>query len=225
MKPLFLSLAFLFTSCLLPAQENSGFGKGEGVTGEVLALAVQTDGQVIIGGAFSAVNGVPRQNLARLKADGTLDATFIPQAVEGPNGPVAALLLLSDGSVIVGGNFATAGNLVRGDLVKFKSDGTADSQFGAMEGGVATNGSVAALALQPDGSIVVGGKFTTFYGQPRRNIAILNADGTVAKSTRESDTLNGVVKALGTGQAGAVFAAGSFSYPGQSAHGILRFGH
>lgn len=225
MKPLLVSLAFLLTSSILPAQEKSTFGKGEGVTGEVLALAVQKDGQVIIGGAFSAVNGVPRQNLARLNADGTLDATFIPQAVEGPNGPVAALLLLPDGSVIVGGNFTSAGNLVRGDLAKYKSDGTADAEFGAMEGGVATNGSVSALALQADGGVVVGGNFTTFYGQPRRNLACLNADGTVAKSSRESNTLSGVVKALGTGQDGAVFAGGSFTFPGQSARGILRLGH
>lgn len=225
MKQLFVSVAFFLTSCILVAQDPPAFGKGEGVTGEVLALALQKDGQVIIGGSFSAVNGVPRQNLARLNADGTLDATFISQAVEGPNGPVAALLLLADGSVIVGGNFTTAGNLVRGDLAKYKSDGTADAQFGAMEGGVATNGSVSALAVQPDGSIIVGGNFTTFYGQPRRNIARLNGDGTVAKSNKVSDTLSGVVKAFGTAQDGAVFAGGSFTFPGQSARGILRLGH
>lgn len=225
MKHLQVALSLILTSCLLPAQDVEAFGKGEGITGEVLALAVQKDGRVVIGGSFTAVNGVPRQNLARLNADGTLDATFIPRTVEGPNGPVAALLVLSDGSVVAGGNFTAAGNLVRGDLVKYKADGTADSAFGGMEGGVATNGSISALTLLPDGSIVVGGSFTTFYGQPRRSIARLNADGTVAKSTRESDTLSGTVKALGTGPEGAVFAGGGFSSPDQSARGILRLGH
>jgi len=222
MNHLFIPLGLLLTTCLLPAQEASAFGKGEGVTGDVLALAVQKDGQVLIGGSFSAVNGVTRQNLARLNEDGTLDKTFIPQAAEGPNGPVSALLLLPDGSLIVGGNFTTAGNLVREDLVKYNPDGTVDRKFGAMEGGVATNGSVSSLALEPDGSIVVGGSFTTFYGQPRHSIARLNADGTVEKSGKESDTLNGRVNALATGREGAVFAAGAFSYPGQNAHGILR---
>lgn len=225
MKHTFALLGLFLASCLLPAQDLSAFRDGEGVTGSVLALVVQKDGQVIIGGAFTAVNGVPRQNLARLNADGTLDAGFIPQAVEGPNGPVAALLLMPDGSVIAGGDFTSAGNLVRGDLVKYKPDGTADAEFGAMEGGVATNGSVSALALQPDGSIVVGGSFTTFYGQPRRGIARLNGDGTVAKAGKESDTLSGKVSALGIGKNGAVFAAGAFSYPGQSARSILWLGH
>lgn len=225
MKQLFVPLGFFLASCLLPAQDVSAFGNGEGVRGEVLAMVVQKDGQIIIGGSFTAVNGVPRQNLARLNVDGTLDAGFIPQAAEGPNGPVNALLLLPDGSLIVGGDFSSAGNLVRGDLIKYKPDGTVDPKFGDMEGGVATNGSVTALALQPDGSMVVGGSFTTFYGQPRRSIARLNADGIVAKSGKESDTLSGKVSALGTGREGAVFAGGSFSYPGQNAHGILRLSH
>ncbi|MFA7234307.1 MAG: delta-60 repeat domain-containing protein [Terrimicrobiaceae bacterium] len=225
MKHIFVPLGLLLASCLLPAQDLSAFGNGEGVTGEVLALVAQKDGQIVLGGSFTAVNGVPRQNLARLNADGTLDAGFISQAAEGPNGPVAALLLLPDGSVIAGGNFTTAGNLVRGDLVKFKPDGTADAEFGAMEGGVATNGSVSALALQPDGSIIVGGSFTTFYGQPRRGVARLNVDGTVAKAGKESETLNGRVRALGTGLEGAVFAGGDFSSPGQLARGILRLSH
>jgi len=225
MKHLFVPLGLLITSCLLPAQDRSAFGNGEGVTGEVLALLVQKDGQIVIGGTFTAVNGVPRQNLARLNADGTLDTGFIPQAAEGPNGPVKTLLLLPDGSLIVGGDFTSAGNLVRGDLVKYKPDGTVDPTFGAMEGGVATNGSVTALALQPDGSIVVGGSFTIFYGQPRHSIARLNSDGTVAKAGKKSDTLNGMVSALGTGREGAVFAGGTFSCPGQNAHGILHLSH
>lgn len=225
MKYFFVPLILLATSALLRAEDRSAFGNGEGVNGEVLALAVQPDGKVVIGGIFTAVNGVTRQNLARLNADGTLDAGFIRQSVEGPNGPVAALLVLPDGSILAGGNFSSVGNLVRGDLVKYTPDGTADAEFGAMEGGVATNGSVSALALQPDGSIVVGGSFTTFYGQPRRSVARLNADGTVAKAGRESDTLSGKVGALGTGQEGAAFAGGSFSSPGQSAHSILRLSH
>ncbi|MFZ4774944.1 MAG: delta-60 repeat domain-containing protein [Terrimicrobiaceae bacterium] len=217
-----IPLCLLLVAQVLPAQDSAAFGRGEGVNGKVLALVAQPDGKVIIGGAFSAVNGVPRQNLARLNPDGTLDAGFISQAVEGPNGPVAALLLFPDGSVLAGGDFTTAGNLVRSDLAKFKADGTADAQFGSLEGGVATNGSVAALILQPDGSIVVGGNFTTFYGQPRRSIARLNADGSVAKASRELETMNGSVNALGVDSQGSVIAGGAFSDPGQNARSILR---
>jgi hypothetical protein len=222
MKPHLVFLGLLLSAAMTFAQDASAFGNGEGVTGQVLALVTQKDGKVIIGGDFSAVNGVPRQNLARLNPDGTLDAGYIPQAVEGPNGPVAALLLLPDGSVLAGGDFTTAGNLIRGDLVKYLPDGTADAKFGDMEGGVATNGSISALALLPDGSVVVGGSFSTFYGQPRRSIARLAPDGTVANPDAASNTLTGSVRALGVGSGSAVIAGGSFSQPSQSAQGLLR---
>ena len=38
---------------------------------------------------------------------------------------------------------------------------------------------VDALAVQPDGKILVGGYFTTLGGQPRNYIGRLNADGTL----------------------------------------------
>lgn len=222
MNRLLLSLALVLWVSPVFSQGESSFGSGEGVNGEVLALAIQPDGKVIIGGAFSAVNGVPRQNLARLNADGSLDTSFIPQAAEGPNGPVLALLLLPDGSVVVGGNFSSAGNLVRADLVKFRSDGSADAGFGAQEGGIATNGSVAALASLPDGSILVGGNFNTFYGKPRRGIAKLGPDGSVAVGPAASSILNGSVAALGVSSQGDPFAAGRFADPSQNARSILR---
>ena len=223
MKHLIFSL-LLLPFCLLPLSgaPDAGFGSGEGVNGEVLCIAVQTDGKAVIGGLFTAVNGVPRQNLARLNPDGSLDKEFISQSVMGPNGVVAALLALPDGSILAGGNFNTACNLQRADLVKFHPDGTADATFGAQEGGVATNGSVAALALLPDGSIVVGGNFSSFYGKPRRGIALLNADGSVAEGPKQAAALSGFIAALGLTPEGEALAVGKFSDPGQTARGILK---
>lgn len=222
MNRLLLSLLLALSVSPVFSQGEPAFGSGEGVNGEVLALVVQPDGKVILGGSFTAVNGVPRQNLARLNPDGSVDVSFIPQASEGPNGPVLALLLLPDGSVVAGGNFSSAGNLVRADLVKFRADGSADAGFGAQEGGIATNGSVAALASLPDGSILVGGNFNTFYGKPRRGIAKLGPDGSVAVGPQASSVLNGSVAALGGGPLGDAFAAGRFTDPSQNARSILR---
>src|SRR5439155_8754311 len=44
--------------------------------GYVFSVAVQSDGKVIIGGGFTTVNGVGRNNLARLDTDGMLDRGF-----------------------------------------------------------------------------------------------------------------------------------------------------
>ncbi|HNU49929.1 MAG TPA: Calx-beta domain-containing protein, partial [Verrucomicrobiota bacterium] len=44
----------------------------------VESVALQPDGKILIGGAFTVVNGVARNRIARLNADGTLDAAFDP---------------------------------------------------------------------------------------------------------------------------------------------------
>ena len=44
------------------------------------ATAVQPDGKLLIGGSFTSVLGVTRNNMARLNTDGTLDTAFNPNA-------------------------------------------------------------------------------------------------------------------------------------------------
>ena len=48
-------------------------------------LATQPDGKVVIGGTFTSVNGVTRNHIARLNADGLLDRTF-QEGMDGTTG-------------------------------------------------------------------------------------------------------------------------------------------
>src|SRR5438105_4143434 len=54
------------------------FNPGTGANAGVQTTAVQSDGKIIIGGYFSNYNGIGRNGIARLNADGSLDATFNP---------------------------------------------------------------------------------------------------------------------------------------------------
>ena len=56
--------------------------------GYVGAVALQEDGKIIIGGSFTAVNEVPRVNLARLNPNGSVDLTWNPPS---PNSPISCL--------------------------------------------------------------------------------------------------------------------------------------
>src|SRR6476619_454851 len=72
----------------------------------VRAIALLPDGKIILGGDFSAFapNGgasINRTYVARLNADGTIDATFDSH----PNGPVHALTVQADGNIVIGGEF------------------------------------------------------------------------------------------------------------------------
>jgi hypothetical protein len=72
-------------------------------------MAVQADGKVLLSGLFTTLqpNGAAapttRNRIARVNADGTLDATFDPNA----NGEVDSVAVQADGKVLLGGQFTT----------------------------------------------------------------------------------------------------------------------
>ena len=134
----------------------------------VNSIAVQTDGRIIIGGAFANLGSSAISNLARLNADGSIDLTFHHAALV--NNAVAVVLIQPDGKIVVGGYSTAVGGF---GIARLNADGSADSTFNATVGGIG----VAALALQPDGKIVVGGDFTLADGQSRSNLVRFNSDG------------------------------------------------
>jgi hypothetical protein len=51
----------------------------------IAALAMQADGKAIIAGGFTALDGVPRANLARLNGDPELSLVSLKLEAEGPS--------------------------------------------------------------------------------------------------------------------------------------------
>ena len=150
----------------------------------VEATAVQPDGKTIIAGSFSSVLGVPRNNIARLNADGTLDTGFNPN----PNafGYISSVALQSDGKVLLGGNFTTLqpndapAATERSYIARVYANGTLDISFDPKP-----NATVYSVAVQADGKVLLGGHFTALrpngaaYATARRHIARVNPDGTL----------------------------------------------
>ena len=160
--------------------------------GRPFAVAVQSDGKVIIAGSFTSVAGVTRLGLARLNTDGTVDLGFDPMC----NGPVRSILVQSDGKIIISGGFsslqpngATTVTL-RNYLARLNSDGTLDTAFNPNP-----NGQIYTMVQQAaDGKIIIGGQFSIISRhnnidpittdtdsdyRSRGNIARLNLDGTL----------------------------------------------
>jgi uncharacterized delta-60 repeat protein len=131
-------------------------------TATVHALAVQSNGQVVLGGSFNYVGGIYRPILVRLNTDGTVDAGFDPGA--GVNNTVAALAVQTNGKIVVGGNFTTFNGIPCNRLLRLNSDGSLDSTFNT---GAGFDGNVTALAIQSDNKILVAsgspGRSTRFW--------------------------------------------------------------
>ncbi|AVP99244.1 hypothetical protein C7S18_19665 [Ahniella affigens] len=77
--------------------------------GEIMDHVQLSDGSFLIGGRFTEIDGVPRSNLARLHADGTLDTEWSMPV----NGDVRALDVRPDGSVYIGGDFSRVNGVPR----------------------------------------------------------------------------------------------------------------
>jgi len=218
-------LLFLLSASVLLAQNdaaNSAFAGGQGVLGQVNAVVIQPDGKVVIGGTFTAVNGTPRWNIARLNADGTLDEGFAKTTKDGVQGEIFALALQKDGHIIAGGLFTQSGKSEAKNLARYTPEGSVDSSFGQVPSGQATNGAVLALACQSNDKIVIGGSFSLVYGQERRGVARLNADGTVDDLKVGDNVVNGTVQALASNSISEVIAGGSFTVSGKTGLGLLQ---
>src|SRR5947209_4590617 len=143
--------------------------------GEVHVAVVQPDGKILIGGSFTTVLGVTRNNIARLNPDGTLDA-FNPNA----NGTVYAIAVQADGKILAGGLFTSIGGQTRNNIARLDATtGLADS-FDPN-----ANGQVDSIAVQADGKILAGGDFSgpnSIGGQTRNYIARLDATTGLADS-------------------------------------------
>ena len=142
---------------------------------QLQALALQPDGQVVVGGSFTLVNGVAHQNLARLTATGQLDASFVsPPTLTGV---VTTLVRQPNGRLLVGSMSSFDGTAAARPLTRVLESGSADASF---QLAFSPGSSVNALLVQPDGRLVVGGSFATIGGQAAAGLARLTAPNVLA---------------------------------------------
>jgi uncharacterized delta-60 repeat protein len=172
--------------------------------GPIYTLGLQRDGQIVAGGAFLQVNGQSRPRLMRVGLNGAPDPHFSP----APNGSVYALLIQPDDKLVAGGAFTLAGGAPRNRAARFYEDGSLDADFAPM-GDENVNQEVMALALQPDGKVVVGGTFTTFDGEERLRLARFWPDGRL--DTGFAPRFNGDVRAIAVQPDGKIIVAGGFT--------------
>ena len=161
---------------------DTSFNPGAGTDNPVFAVAesfVGTDRKFLIGGAFTVFNGVGRNGIARLNNDGSLDLSFNSGA--GADGLVYGLAAYGTntadaGKVIVVGDFTAINGVARSRIARLNVDGSLDLSF---DPGAGANAAVRAVALQPDGRILIGGSFTNCNGVALNRIARLEANGAV----------------------------------------------
>ncbi len=154
---------------------DATFNPGTGPNGSVLSLACQANSQIIVGGSFSSISGVPLNNLARLNSNGSIDASFY-NGIGADNSVNSVMLDPSSGLIYIGGPFDMVNGTHRLGFARLNTDGTVDTSFldtaynqfaglpRLLYDGGSGNGAVYASALQADGNVIVGGSFREVGG-------------------------------------------------------------
>ncbi|HEX8247900.1 MAG TPA: FG-GAP-like repeat-containing protein [Pyrinomonadaceae bacterium] len=208
----------------------------------------QSTGKLIISGAFSSVNGVARQFIARLEPAGNVDLSFtVTDTTVLKVQPDDKILILgfsslqrlnADGSPDNTFNapagvlpntveFDSLGRLLifarladnRWKFARLNANGTLDTEFASPT----ARGAVTGLARRPDGKIVIAGDFNTINNVVRNRIAVLNADGTPDPVFNPNGGFDQIPFGIAAQPDSKIIAAGSFTvYDGMPRTIIVR---
>jgi uncharacterized delta-60 repeat protein len=206
---------------------DAGFTPVIGVSGEALSsvrtIALQGDGKVVIGGVFTNVNGAPRNNLARLNSNGSLDADFDPDVDVTGAGFLAGVYTVavqSGGKILVAGDFTRVHGIARTNLARLNSDGSLDTGFNPGSG---SDFAVTSVAVQSNGKVVIGGFFSRVNDITRNYVARLDRDGNLDTGFDPGLSADDAVYATALQGDGKVLIGGSFTrFAGTSRPGIAR---
>ena len=221
---------------------------GLGFQPQISSIEIQSTGKLIISGAFSSVNGVTRDKLARLETAGNVDLSFTagdsfvlkvqPDDKIITIGFNSVLRLNADGTpdntftapAGVLANVAEIDSLGRilifakfadnkWKFARLNTNGTLDAVFDPP----AARGSVSTLARRPDGKIVIAGDFNRVNGVTRNRIAVLNADGTLDAVFNPNGGFDQIPFGIAVQADNKIIVAGSFTlYDGVPRSIIVR---
>ncbi|WP_429950101.1 IPTL-CTERM sorting domain-containing protein [Comamonas sediminis] len=146
----------------------------------VYQLAIQDDGKIVYAGGTHRYADEIHWRVARLNTDGTLDRSF-QSYVNWWATSVALQNVGGEQKIVVGGDYGRAGvsdpttgsvvtDAPRQRIARFNADGSLDTEF---DTSFSANSWIWSVLPNNDGTVYLGGKFTSVAGMARRGIARL----------------------------------------------------
>lgn len=169
--------------------------------GGVSELAIYGN-EIIAGGYFSTIGGVPAKNIARWNGSGW--AALEGGTGNGVNDQVNEIVVAGN-DVYVGGIFTSAGGIPANRIARWNSSGWSTLGNGIAPSSAASSDSVYAIVLHQN-TIIAGGRFTDASGSESNHLAVW--DGTTW--TRRNTYANSFVTSLAS-MSGELYV-GSVSY-------------
>ncbi|GAL87674.1 hypothetical protein MYP_4904 [Sporocytophaga myxococcoides] len=149
--------------------KDNTFNSSTGTNGEVWDMALQSDGKIILGGAFTKYKSISKNYLVRINSDGTIDNNFAMGT--GADEDIHSVTIQKDGKIIIGGEFNTFNKNLEKYLSRLNADGTDDPTF-SLE--IGPNLPVFATELDADSKILIGGYFLRYADLEHPHLVRLN---------------------------------------------------
>jgi hypothetical protein len=211
-------IATAFTSSLANINVFTLFTIGTGFNGYVMCIGVQSTGKLIVVGLFSSYNGTDCNCICRLNTNGSLDTSFVIGT--GPDLPIYGLLINSDDSLFIYGQFHQYDGHWAYHIALIADDG---GYVTAFDSTIGANADIVNACAGPASSIYVVGYFTTWGGASHVKIVQLELDGTVTPSWSSGTGFNSNVSFIKWLATGYLYACGSFTaYDSNPALSIIR---
>lgn len=150
---------------------DTSFALGTGTNLAPDCFAQQSNGSILIGGAFLRYKGTNVSKLFRVDLNGNLDTTFKAGNIAGT---VQEVLTLPNDQVIIAGSFTAINGFFANRIARLFPNGKLDTSFHA-----SVAGRIRDMHLQKDGKIIIAGDFTTVNGVTVQRLARLNPNGSI----------------------------------------------
>lgn len=145
-------------------------------------------------------------NMALLSSDGTIDNSF--NIGTGFNQPIHAMAIQTDGKILSGGEFSFCNDTACASMTRLNENGSLDTSFNKNSG---FNEVARCILNQPDGKIIVGGDFTSYYDFRCGPIIRLLNDGSRDTTFNSANVFSwGHVEAFALQPDGKIVVGGSF---------------
>ena len=204
---------------------DTTFNTGTGPDNTVRKVYQLPDGKFLIVGDFVNYNGVSRNRVARINADGSLDTTLDTSSViftvtGTGSSAVLSAAVQTDGKIIVGGFFTMINGGSYTNIARLNANGTLDTSFNPV---LSPNSALGIVVTTIGDKIYVGGGFTTFNGEARNRFARLNADGTLDSAYPIFNGANNQVNSILPTPNGKILVGGFFTaFSGETHNGVAR---
>lgn len=189
---------------------------GTGFDSQVNSITIQGDGNILIGGAFTSLNGNFSFGLMRIDPLGVVDALFIATLNFGGglNNQVIQIIEQPDTSILVLGFFNLFNGIPYNYFLRIDTFGNDDFAFNGNTG-TGLNAFPNKMALQNDGSILLCGGFTEFNGNTTNSLVRVDTFGSFDVSFTSVFESTNTLFYVGLQSSGKSIVGGNFNFSPQ----------